>query len=127
MLKIKFSKCPLGKHKGEYWEKLNGIPNGSIVSLISVSACINLPTDEEIQKDTFSDWNIGDFIRLLKLFYGMEYCVLLKLTFSYTHSDIEKDSASIWIKKFTTFRAYEWRKHKYYLDNLGKEFEVVLT
>lgn len=115
MLKIKFSKCPLGKHKGEYWEKLKKIDLKLPVKLERTEITKFVPTNEEIKHDTFQDWDEHEWQDLMTKFYGTPQPVLFKLTFS--------QGSFI----FTTFRGYTWQYHNHYFKNQGKEFEVVLT
>jgi len=114
MKTIKFSKCPIAKHKGERWPKLGRIDVSKPITLTGVTICYSFVTDEFIKNDTFPDFTIDDWNELMRKFYG--FCpVLLILTFR--QGDVE----------ITTARAYVWRHHKYYLDSIGSEFMVVET
>ena len=114
MKTIKFSRCPIGKHRGERWPKLSRIDVGKPVTLIGVDLLYSIVSKEFIESDTFTDFTIDDWNELLTTFYGFRP-VLLKLIYQQGNTTI------------TTARAYEWRKHKYYLDCIGKEFMVVET
>ena len=118
MKTIKFSKCPIKPHMGESWPKLAKVDKSKPVVLEYVESVSHWPETELyidfIRKDTFSDFTIMDWHRLMERFYGFHPTVLILY---FMQGDY----------LFTTARAYEWRKHKYYLDSIGKEFMVVET
>jgi hypothetical protein len=113
---IKFSKCPVGAHKGTRWEKLDRVNKSNPLKLASVEVYTDSQlTQDEMQQDTFWDFTWVDWSLLLQKFYGFDEVALLKLLFR--QGDVT----------ITTFRAYTWQKHKYYLSLLGSEFVIQET
>ena len=108
---LKFSRCPIGKHNGQYWFKLRLLNQEAPVILRSV-ICVwsdQVPT-VEIKRDTFPDWTRKDWRDLMELFYKERNVFGMVLTF--TQGEY----------KFTTFRAYTSSKHGYYKQSIGEEF-----
>jgi hypothetical protein len=113
---IKFSRCPIEHHKGERWEKLGRVDKTKSLVLDSIETYAgNTLWLGHIQEDTFEDFTLQDWSLLLQKFYGFDDAALLKLIFK--QGDIY----------LTTFRAYTWQKHKYYLSLLGSEFMIQET
>ena len=108
---LKFSRCPTGKHQGQYWFKLRNINQDAPVLLRKVETMWSdevMPQD--IRHDTFPDWTRKDWRELMELFYKERDVYGMMLTFTqggYT---------------FTTFRAYTPYKHGYYKRSIGEEF-----
>jgi hypothetical protein len=123
---IKFSKCPIEPHKDERWEKLEKVDVSKPVVLIEIEFTWSGkfwleggfgPANESLRwssgpSDTFSDWTIEDWRNLLMAFYNTDtvfgIVLLLKQGDYY----------------FTTFRAYDYRKHNYYESHIGDEFWI---
>ena len=110
---IKFSFCPLEKHGGELWEKLQGRYIDEPCEIVD----INYQWSDEIQmgwwrKDTFSDFTQDDVKALIAKFNkGLEKVPGILLTLD--HIDGE----------FTTFRTWTVDKDKYYqvlMDDVEK-------
>lgn len=121
MPKIKFSKCPIEPHKGEYWEKLKGFKTGDKIILKQVSVTRSSDvTPEEIKIDTFRDFSVSEWYDLFEAFYGLPDVVLIRLYF-------ETPDNHPYPRYLTTFRSYDTRKMLYYYKAKGKEFVVVLT
>jgi len=117
MKTIKFSRCPIGKHRGERWPKLARIDVSKPI-ILDMMCIVKDPFDmgkllEFWASDMFPDTSLNDILSLMERFYGIEKPALIILYFTQGNVMI------------TTARAYEWRKHKYYLDCIGQEFMVV--
>lgn len=111
--RIKFSKCPIGKHKGELWDKLKGRALTEPAMLIGIQQCFSdeIP-DDEVKADTFHDWTQDDLQELCLLFYRSRVINAIVLTFD--HPD----------GYFTTIRQYTKNKYDYYAKHLGKLFNI---
>lgn len=110
---IKFSKCPIEPHKGERWEKLEKVDTSKPVVLDDIL----FSWSSDFWKaggpsDTFLDWKQSDWEELVRVFYGMTFVYGLVLYFK--QGDYY----------FTTFRAYDYRKHNYYSSHIGDEFWI---
>lgn len=113
---IKFSRCPIAKHKGELWEKLNGKDLDESMRLLDVDYIRSLDvTPIDICADTFHDFDDGDWGELMQLFYGQINVLLIKLKFWHPQGII------------TTYRKYTWQKAKYYQSSIGKTFRVIIN
>ena len=125
MHKIKFSRCPIGRHRGERWEKLEKVDTSKPVVLsrrgYMWSSSLWRAWKEQsvgkgegflVRKDTFSDFTFEDWKQLMCTFYNTEdvYGIILY----FRQGDYE----------FTTFRAYDVRKAAYYERCVGEEFMV---
>jgi len=102
---IKFSFCPIDKHKGELWEKLQDRDLDEPCEIID----IDLEYSDNIllgwwRKDTFDDFTKDDINQLIAKFNnGLTNVPGILLTFD--HMDGE----------FTTFRTWSARKVQYYM------------
>lgn len=142
---IKFTPCPVGRHKGERWSKLEKLDVSKPVRLIGVETAWNYEFFEEgvrfkvdgsgtynvftVDDDTFENFDEQDWIDLMMLFYGRETVFGIVLLFSqdcepYWDEGLEEEFNDRW---FTTFRAYDVRKHTYYEKNIGEEFYIKET
>lgn len=140
---IKFGRCPVGQHCGKRWDKLNRVDTSKPVILRGVCTAWSFDFFEEgveftdvdghdvlwfdVGADTFQHFDEGDWINLMKFFYSREDVFGLVLLFS---QHIQKsyinpfDNEEYTNQYFTTFRAYEVRKHSYYEQSIGKEFWI---
>jgi hypothetical protein len=128
---IKFSKCPIEPHKGKTWTKLMRVNYDEPVILGDVECMwsdefwdgVQFLNDGEVggvdgcgwfdaQYDTFMNWRCVDWRKLIDTFYSrinvFGIVLLLKQGDYY----------------FTTFRAYDYRKHNYYESHIGDEFWI---
>jgi len=141
---IKFSRCPVGDHIGERWDKIGNIDTSKPVVLRGVRTAWNYDFFEEgveftevdghdlifdVSDDTFQYFDERDWIDLMKLFYGREDVFGLVLLFSQPCEPFHDDEFDVEYSHeyFTTFRAYEVRKHTYYEQSIGKEFWIKET
>jgi hypothetical protein len=109
---LKFSRCAVGKHQGEYWSKLAGIPDGSEFRLLKVEyRWAHDLTDAQIQRDTFADMTRAEFEAEMERFYGMKDVFGLWLTFRQMLTIFMGNDQ---VRTITTFRGYEPEKQKYY-------------
>ena len=127
MHKIKFSRCPIGRHEGERWTKLEKVDTSKPVYLFKIRYewakdfwryTNQLPSNEYIgnaKEDTFSDFTYEEWKQLICTFYNTEDVFGMVLYFSQEHPEG---------RLFTTFRAYDVRKAAYYERCVGEEFMV---
>jgi hypothetical protein len=114
---IRFGTCPLddNSHKGEIWAKLQRRDLTKDAVLVDIKYLWdNEMSIEEIRNDTFSDFTYEDWRLLMQKFYGGPVFGIL-LTFDHPNG------------KFTTFRAYDWKKSNWYSNSLGKVFKIVVA
>lgn len=124
---IKFSYCPLDYHNGEMWPKLKPVDFTKPVILEAVATAwsediafgsITIPAVNHALVsfswggDTFQDFSMSHIRELLRKFYNRANVFGLILIFS-------QDGYY-----FSTFRAYEWRKHNWYESHIGNEFWI---
>ena len=113
MHKIKFSRCPIGRHKGERWEKLAKVDTSKPVVLYRVEYLWSSVFWGVCgREDTFCDFSSEDWVKLLEKFYNTDEVFGIVLYF-------RQDGKSI-----STFRAYDVRKAAYYERCVGEEFMV---
>ena len=141
---IKFGRCPVGQHKGRRWEKLGYIDTEKPVVLRGVRTAWNYEFFEEgvefmeidghdlifdVGEDTFTHFDERDWIGLMQFFYGREDVFGLVLLFSQECKPFHDEEYDVEYshKYFTTFRAYEVRKHNYYEKSVGMEFYIKET
>ena len=110
--KLKFSKCPIGAHKGENWQKLSIVQKDDVWILNDIlytwSDELNIGF---IRLDTFHDWTHEDWRALMKKFYGMERVFGMVLFFKRVKPSGEEISGA---PEITTFRAYHpWMARKF--------------
>lgn len=67
---------------------------------------LGIRVDFDGRRDTFDDWTLENWRELIKLFYGRENIFGIILVMK--QGDYE----------FTTFRAYDYRKHDYYFKSV---------
>ena len=126
--KIPFSRCPISKHCGEPWPKLAPVDKTKQVTLWDVQTCWShdfykegirfIKTGKQLfnfQLDTFADFTEKDVEELMTTFYDAPTVFGIVLL-------LEQDDHF-----FTTFRAYEPRKHMWYKSMIGKKFMVVMA
>ena len=100
---IKFSRCPIGKHRGERWEKLNNRMFNKPAVLVDIKYMWSTELSPlQIANDTFPDWTSKDIMELCLYFYKSE--VIFGMLLTYSHKD----------GSFTTFRPYSVSSAKYY-------------
>ncbi|MHA1285764.1 MAG: hypothetical protein ACTSPB_00045 [Candidatus Thorarchaeota archaeon] len=141
---IKFGRCPVGVHCGERWEKLGRVVTSMPVVLRGVRTAWNYEFFEDgvmftdvdghdlifdVSDDTFKHFDEQDWINLMKFFYGREDVFGVVLLFSqpcdpYMNDEYEVEYSH---QYFTTFRAYDVRKHTYYEQSVGKVFYIEET
>ena len=130
MHKIKFSRCPIGRHKGERWEKLAKVDTSKPVKLAFVDymwsdefwnagVVCNCGVREGflVRLDTFADFSRDEWEQLLQHFYNAKRVFGILLSFD--QGDEKRN------QRVTTFRAYDVRKASYYGRCVGEEFMVV--
>jgi hypothetical protein len=113
--KIKFGTCPIEKHKGEIWPKLQNRDLTKLATLVNFKYMWDNEVPlADIRKDTFPDFTLDDFRDLMQKFYGGPVFGIL-LEFNHPNGP------------FTTFRAYDWKKSNWYSNSLGKNFQIVVA
>lgn len=104
---IKFSRCPTGPRAGQPWEKLQSLGPGDRFMLVDIEYCWS---DEMslgfIQRDTFHDYTLDDWLELIEKFYGMKRVFGFTLVFARL-----EDSPPLVL---TTWRAYKPATDRYY-------------
>ena len=121
---IKFGKCPYGDQKDQLWEKLRGRNIKIPARLVSVEIRLSTQlTLQDIRDATFSTWSREDWEAYCKEKYGVVEVAGLWLVFTQI---IEKDG-SFHTESFKTFRSYNVKKHRAYLDSVGHEFKIRLV
>jgi len=116
--KIKFNRNPIDPGRGEWWPKLDDITEDDEFILTHTRNLWSTDlSPEEIKADTFDNWTFSNFFNLMLKIYGLGRVFGILLYFTRVSDG----------KKFTTFRAYEPRKARYYTNCQIEEdiFKVV--
>lgn len=114
---LTFSPCPIPKHRGELWEKLDGVDvnvDRFILTDLSFSWSDYI-SEEMIRADTFSDFTLEDWREIMKLFYHFENIFGMMLTFQCVADET---------MEITTFRLYRPQTHQWYASKLNKKAEL---
>jgi hypothetical protein len=117
---MRFEPCPLidSHHYCKMWTPLvhDNLYPGSLITLKDIDFCWSnvIPTDE-IHEMTFDDFDDLDWTMFIYNTYGIDPIYGMILTFEYPDGS----------GTFKTFRAYAPRKHRRYMEYMGKQFEVV--
>jgi len=124
-LYIKFHRCKVGRHKGERWEKLEKVDVSKPATLHDVHfmhsdefavnghdiSILNLHFDAK--GDTFTDITCEEWREIIRSIYGLPWVNGIVLIFRQGEYF------------FSTFRAYDVKKHRFYNSKVGKDFMVV--
>lgn len=128
---ISFCRCPVGRHKGDRWEKLSRIDASRPVVLRAIEymwsdvfyrrECSTTGMLEGVEQDllghtaktdTFQDITRAEWTEIIRYFYKLDEVFGMVLY-------LEQDG-----KVITTFRVYKPDTVRYYRDNIDKEFWI---